>query len=368
MDVHGLATPNVRTSSGMVQTFVATILCSLLLAPFATAQSLGPQAIELANDHGKKLFKQKKYREAVQVWRTAFLAANDDAELRLAKNLAIGYRKLKELDRVFYYYSFRFRRTPASQRTEKMKKSLEVIAAALASGKALVRVETEAENAYIYQGSISEESKYKFPFDWYFAPGVHTLTVTAKGMVPEERTFEVAAGEELAFDISLKPDQSLVIVNPVEPIRNPISSTGGSPVTTVASGPPTDYLNDYGPWVTVGIGVAAIATGSVYKWRAFDKGAEIEKEYQGKYEDFVSEGGENDYEKFEGQRKAAFDDEVAPLDQMSGVLWAVGGAATVGGLAWWYFTKDSPPGASAYLMTPTLTPNGTAGAMLEFGF
>lgn len=363
-----------------VARLVTVALVWLILAPCALGQSLSPQAIEVANERGKKLFKEKKYREAVNIWRETFLRVDGEAELKLAKNLAIGYRKLKELDKVFYFYSFRYQRMPEAKRTEKMQKSLEVVAGALSTGKALVAVTTDVEGASIYMGGVRDENRYKFPFAWYFGPGLHTVTVTAEGMIPEERTFEVTAGEELAFFIALKPTQSVAIIAPVGPKDDKTATPGVvTPGPTVTAGPETDYVNEYGPWVTVGIGVIAAAVGGYCEVSAFAKEAEIKDEYEGKHKDdfaaklqeglLETEDSKEELRKhWDKQRKADFDDEVVPLNTAGVALLVVGGAATVGGLAWWYFTQDSSSSKSAYQLSPVVTPDGTAGMMLEFGF
>ena len=224
----------------------------------------------------------------------------------------------------------------------------------------LVAVTTDVKGASIYMGGVRDENRYKFPFAWYFAPGLHTVTVTAEGMTPEERAFEVTAGEELAFFIALKPAQSVAIVAPVGPVDDTAAPSGVVPPgPTVTAGPETDYVNEYGPWVTMGAGVVAAAVGGYYKWLAFG----TVDEYQAKYEAEIKTGV-NDPDKWESRK----DDKFSERETISGVLLILGSAATVGGGAWWYFTQDPSSSKSAYQLSPVVTPDGTAGMMLEFGF
>lgn len=132
--------------------------------------------------------------------------------------------------------------------------------------------------------------------------GSHEVLVMKPGYAPYKRTIEVPAGGEKRLDVKLSGEE-------VGDLAGGGGGSGGS----------------VWPWVTMGVGVAAVGAGV-----------------------FTGLSAQNLYDQLDEKRKAG--DLIAESDidtgnslvLMTNVLMGVGGAAIIGGLTWWILDEPGP--------------------------
>ncbi len=171
--------------------------------------------------------------------------------------------------------------------------------------------------------------------------GPHEITVSKPGFVDQTRQIEVAAGKEQRISVSLDGE------------------SGGGDIGGGGGGGGGLSLGGGGgiwPWVTMGVGVAAIGGGVFAGLSAQD------------LHDQLSEK-QKLYDEDPTQPTIAQEDidQGNTLTLMSNVLYGVGVAAIAGGVAWWLL-GDSAPGVSGELRTSVQVDDNGAFIGVQGGF
>jgi tetratricopeptide (TPR) repeat protein len=287
----------------------------LAICNLVPAQEKEPSTADLLNAKAKELFAQEKYAEAIELWEEAFRNASIDDAIKLAKNLAVGYKKLDQTSRVFYYFMFRYALTPPAQRDEALENARKVLEEALNAGKGLVKVTVEPGNALVTVKEENAELTFRPPFYWYFRPGAHNLAVSADGMRTEEKQIPVAVGQTTELHVVLRPVQEAVWP-PTGP--RPAEKRGRSKINKEAA-------------ALLVVGLTAVAAGAVLDIVAVAKkaGAQEELDTYIEDEDLEPERSNKDWVRA-NDKKEEIEGKIRRLNNIGNGLLIGGGVVTLG--------------------------------------
>lgn len=295
-----------------------------------------------ANEQGREHYRNGKYEEAIAIWEEAFFRASGEDELKLAKNLGVAYRRLDDLDKIFYYFSYRYALLPPQKREAKLKDALLLLTEALSPGKTLVEVTVDRPGATVYIDRIAPENRFKAPMWWFFEPGEYTVFVI-EGRLKEEKVLKVKAGGDQKLHVQLQEKPLTIPDPPQEPTRPSKGQRIGS-------------------WITLGGGVALGAVGGILCGVAYSRSVDIQDEAETKFEEDESQAAE-----IEQDRGRRMDDEVHPLRNSGIALIVVGAGAAVGGIVWAAVNYGKEK-KSKVSFSPAITPDGTTGFSFAMTF
>ena len=306
------------------------------------AQGAGEPDPEKANERGKALYKQQKYADAIIVWEAAFFQASGDIELKLAKNLAVGYKRLDDLGRIFYFLSYRKDVGSPGTVSEKELATLSVLAEALSPGKVLVQITSEPAGAIIYLGETSEGLRFKAPAVWFVKPGEHQITLDRNGRETVTE-FTASWGETAKVHLNVARLTALADLVMDDETKPPGNEAGVQLDETGSAEPGSN--NQAVAWAVMGGGLAVAVVGGVLDLVAYSK----EKDA---YETYLP-ADPNSY-------NAIREGEVRSLNIAGVVLMVVGGAAGVGGLIWGLVERNKTKKAT-HAFYPSFSPAGDVG-------
>ena len=212
-----------------------------------------------------------------------------------------------------------------------------------------VRLEPPSADLFLYGESQAVPSNG----DWITWSGEYMLRVQAEGYLPNERRWKIAPGPS-TLTVALNRDplhvRSVVTQDEVSPGGE--QDRGDIVITTPAHGRPSRFARPW-PWVTAGVGAAAVVAGTVVMASA-----------QADYNALANEA------RFTGDTTQAFvaidaRDDANRRFQVGGGLVVAGAAVLVGGLIWLFvgpgedvqdrssITERAPSGRAASSATAT---------------
>jgi len=314
------------------------------------------------NSRGKGLLHAGKVEEAIVVWRQGFLQADSEQAPVLAKNLSIAHLKLKRPEQAHYYISFYLTMAGKDLPPDTLKKaliSLDLIERDLV-GREKITLTTTPADATVYVDGASPANRYRTPFAWRFAPGVHKLTIAREGMVTVEEEFTVEPGRSIELTVTLLPNAQLDVADSGAPGKHPPDNPVGIPKDPVVSRP-VDRERTALPWVIVGGGVAVAAAGGIFEFLAYRRSGDLRDKYQGK----IAAGMV--FSDAQSELKRDFDSDVKPLNTAGVTLLVAGGSTITGGLIWALTESVSESATTGVRVGPIATP-GATGAQIEVVF
>ncbi|MES1174059.1 MAG: hypothetical protein ABUL62_06995 [Myxococcales bacterium] len=156
-------------------------------------------------------------------------------------------------------------------------------------------------------------------------PGPHLVSASAEGFLANEGKITLSEGQTAEIELALEPDPNAVTVVP--PPKAP------RVVVVEAAPPPPTGPDRTLPIVLLSAGGAAIVVGAVTGVLALNARSELVSACGGRKCEPTTE---TEYEDYRQQR-----DKFRGLGTASGVAFAMGAAATLGGGALWLFTGGS---------------------------
>jgi tetratricopeptide (TPR) repeat protein len=209
------------------------------------------QRARKAYNQGQKAFDSGNYREAKEAFQEAYdTVPNPVVLLSIAESL-IHLKELEEAIAILERYLEE--RPDAADRAEVEKRIEEV-----KQTPALLAVMSDPSGADI---SVDGADTYKTtPAEIELAPGEHTIELSLNGRKPQKETVFARFGQRHELQIEFGDEV------PVEPIApNPL--VGSADEASDDSGEGSSVV----PWIVMGVGVAALATGTVLGVLALDE-------------------------------------------------------------------------------------------------
>jgi hypothetical protein len=159
-------------------------------------------------------------------------------------------------------------------------------------------------------------------------PGLRVVSVSAEGFLPVERSITLREGQTAELELQLEPDPNAPA--PVERVKAP------RVVVIEAAPPPPPGPDRTLPIVLLSAGGAAIAVGAVTGVLALKVNSDLKSACGGRR---CVPTNESEYEDYRQKQ-----DKYRGLGTASGVAFAMGAGAVLGGAAFWLFSgKPSSP-------------------------
>ncbi len=344
------------------------------------AQGQDNPAYEEAKGRAAEAFKAGRYEEAAQYFREAF-----EAEPRgnLLYNIGLCYEKAGDTRQAIAFYQRFVDAVPGSPKRPALVGKIAEMKQSLAGDYVEVQVTTRPGGATIFVDDKAKGAMGAAPVDFKLLPGTYTIIAEIEGHEPARQQVRLEQGRPAAVDLVLLPTNvvgSVLLVIAEKgaevkvdgkvvgrtPLEGPLRLRQGPHTVTVSkpgfapvekqievkaggdqrvsidlSGEDVGALDGGGgpsvggsgggpgfwPWVVVGAGAAAIG-GAVFTGLSAQS-----------LHDQLADKEAN------GELLAESDiDTGNSLVLTTNVLYGVGAAAIVGGLAWWYFGNDDPLG------------------------
>jgi len=356
-------------------------------------EQLYDQAVRLAEDG--------KFSESIAIW----AAIQDDLKepedrLAVLANLGFAHLELENLVEAWYFLQRNVDLSP--QATPEIVVELRDLEKRLLDKHFRVALSCEPTGAKVYWGEDESGGAYPCPLIWWFEPGQYRVLVKRDGYESKADLITVPeTGEKSKHTVELRPlrgvleiqggggaegsvhidgqlegsvpyrgewpvgsyevvvrhSEQTVLRREIEIVANrdlllqvekaapPVPAPGNILTEPVAAAghlqePPTSSLK--WPWVLVGAGLATVAGGGVCNLTGYVRNADLKAKY---------ETGDVEYDR-------KFDDQVKPLRNLSYVMYGVGGAAAIGGLAWalWRDVPAAEHLSAEFLIAPLVAP------------
>lgn len=313
-----------------------------------------------------------RYSAALQDFMSALdMVDGGDAESwRMLLAIAVTYDQMGQLGHAAEFHrKFLMRAqkhaeflTPAwAKRVEKAKEDVNQVMKKAASTHGFLSVVSQPPEATLVvngrpAGAMGDAST---PFLLFLEPGVHTIRVTRSGYLDEERRVKIAAAAIRALDIVLTPGStsaSARVLAPVEELTPP--SPRPEPALALpphqgAISPDVTDGGSIGPWLTLGVGGAALVVGAVLSGLSASERAGLQETKESLFEDPQRYAALSESERLlASQDWDAAVGRVERYDAASIALYATGGAALVGGVLWWALSDEAAPVQARWELTP----------------
>lgn len=312
-----------------INTRTRFVLAALLLAWSAVArpgeclgQVGGDEAeIERLSNLALELARGGRLEDAVQVWRALSGRVETSSLPDVELNLGLAYRKLGRLEPAWHY----LRRFVAARPEEtRVAKELAAVEALLTQTHARVQFQCESPMVALRFEDGFEASIWPCPLEWWLEPGEHRVAAEVGDVVVVLPVRVSAQRTDLRI---LVP----AITVPVEAVTRPLQVGGEQAAVSVAYGNSVSG----GAWALLLVGAASLlAGGACHGWAWWDE-RNLRQVYPDKGVPYAT---------FLENRAAynrAYDDDIAPFVISSYVLYGVGAASLLGGVAWLLFGDAS---------------------------
>lgn len=279
-------------------------LCGPLVAHGQGAPDTGLTRAQTYVELAEALYRAKDYAGALEEFRRALpLAEEEEPRAIIQLNIAQCLLKLGQKADAVEAFETYLELDDDETRQDKIRRKVAELARE-AFGH--LNIKCGPDGATVHVPDVFSDAA-QCPWEARMRLGEYTVTVTRDGFTPEERRVEIKPGVEVSLQFSLKPQAEAP-----PPSRQP----------------PPPARDDLYPLLTAGVGGALLLTGAGFTLAALDTRDGID----GALDSPSTRGRQDTYD---GQVAASY------------VLYGLGGAALLGGLAWWYFGDDEPaPGAS----------------------
>jgi hypothetical protein len=214
---------------------------------------------------GALAFRNARYREAV----ANFLAADALVpSAALSYNIALAYDKLEETARALSFYRDYLRRRAEGENSEEVAARIRALELELMKkGVQQLTVLSEPPGAIL---RIEEEPVGRTPWTGEVRPGEHRLTLTRKGHLPATRTVLLPAANAIDVRVRLEPEIAekeplVAAVEPPPPERLVKKRVALTPLPEPGPPPPPSSRSTVVPWLTVGVGAAALAASGTFE-------------------------------------------------------------------------------------------------------
>ena len=376
----------------LLRLFMSCLVASVVVLSHAHVVSAQPNTdAEYAGamSAAKAAFKGQRFKEAADQFKLAF---EIKPKGNLLYNLALSYEKAGDLEEAVRFYTRFVDSVPGSKRAPAVQDKIADLKQSLGGQYRTVKVSSSPPNAVIFIDDRAQGSMGQTPLVFRLMPGKYTVLADLKGHESGERSIDLSdTDQELHFDLlrsdefgsirflvtergaDVMVDRKRIAQSPVtEPIRVRQGQRqivvlnrfkNWSQTVTVTSGKELELnvepiqggsgsiemvheeqTTNVWPWVTVGLGGAALIGGGVTGVMA-----------------------QSLYGKLEEKKNKA--EPIAPVDittgqdlvSMTNLLLIVGGVTVAGGLTW-YFLDGSGVDTQGSLST-VLVPTGDGGVL-----
>lgn len=291
---------------------VLCVWCSLAQAASATDAPRGAGQQEL--DAAMAAAKGGNYDEAIRIWSGVLGTLQGEAKLTVHFNLSLAYQRLSKPIYAWYHLKKFVDAKPLDSAASTALSELE---AELSKTLVHVRFRCSAEVAEVVLDGLGQGAWEPCPVEWWYAPGVHTVTIRSSQARTQKSRISVPAGGKgvseylLSFEAATPP--------------------GGSLDAKVGNGESGSTWK----WVVGGAGVALMLGGAGCIGAAWAQDASLKERYPSTSS--VAETLEYNRTKY----NQGFDDTVVPLELAGWAMVGVGAGALAGSLLWWVLADDS---------------------------
>jgi hypothetical protein len=338
---------------------LAVMVCAGGWPGAVIAQDQNPkEALQRASE----LARDEQFDEAIAIWLSVLDRLEGRALATTQKKLGVAYQQTGRLPEAWHYLSL-YLASPDGQSDETMANWLQEVETALKEDHVKVFFSCSPERLTLHipasKSGTATQSAFRIPdsaFVWWLKPGKHEIGANAPGY--QARTVKVyvdkadTRGKREIRLAAIVPDKV-----PTEAVTAP-SDTGTPLVTTPGEmEPPSRALE----WALLGSGLALGVTGGIFHGLAYSKNGDLDSKYLDEAEYPYGTDAKKAYD-------AAYDDEVQPKEITAYVLYGIGGAALVAGVATWAMRSENSDAESmAFAVTPMGLPGGT-GALMTLQF
>ncbi len=207
---------------------------------------------------GVKAYQQQHYKDAIDLFLEADQLAPSPA---LSFNIARAYDKILDTAGSLKYYRDYLRRVPDADDAEAVGKLVAEREQLLEKkGVQQVTVLTKPKGATIV---VDDQPLGVTPWTGEIAPGTHRLELRLKGYADTERKFELEASRAMDITVRLVPAEA---PPPTPPAGTPppVEPMGGADAADERA--QTNEGLGIWPWVTLGVGVATLATSGTFEF------------------------------------------------------------------------------------------------------
>lgn len=346
------------------------VFCLALSAPVVTlAQSAEYSA---AKQRGSAAFSAGRYEEAAEHFKEAF---SIEPRGNLLYNIGLCYEKAGRVEEAVKFYQRFVSALPNSPKRPAVQRRVDELKTELEGQYQEVNVATSPPEAVIFVDDKAKGALGRSPVTFKLLPGSYMIIAELPGHEPARQRIELTEGAPAMVDLVLIPSDEVGTVTFLVSERNADVMVDGrrvgrSPISEplrMRAGPhevlvmkpgflpykkkidvpaggeqrlQVQLVDEAGgdlaggggggggsvwPWVTMGVGVAAVGAGV-----------------------FTGLSAQNLYDQLDEKRKAQELIAAQDIDTgnnlvlMTNVLFGVGGAAVIGGLTWWLLDESGP--------------------------
>ncbi len=254
------------------------LLAAVALALLPLAGAAAPPATDqtaAAKAHFKKgteLYKQARYREAIEEFEAAYKAKPHGV---LHYNVAQCYEKLGDIPAALRSYHEYLREVPNADDKEVILRAMSNLEARLAAtGMQQVLVYSDPPEAEVW---LDGQSRGRTPFSAVLPHGTHTVSLVKTGYKTVTRDIVLAPDRSVELNITLQKGMSTVPLPPPPVVAAPPALAAAPPAKAGAvplSGPapepvkPEAKKGKLWTWIAGGVAVAAAGAGAYYGVKA----------------------------------------------------------------------------------------------------
>jgi len=361
------------------------------------------------NESAIKAYKDQKFLEAIDFWLQACEYANVEQLIKLHKNLGLALHKLEREAEAWYHLTLFMKRAPGTDAG--VAKTVQELEESLRKLHIKVRIDSQPTGATVLLPPGDRMHTLKTPFAWWLPQGEYGLELKLPDYKDSKQTLRVSVDGTDSFTFILEPlpktgllklvgksEGSSVRVN--GKVQGPIpyeadllpgkykvevhyaSGESWSDEVEVKIGRTTERKVVFGvavkpikpgrpsggdstwKWITLGAGVALVASGGLFSSIAAGGIDEYDKVNQ-KYAGIKSASDPQYLSAYIPEYNAVWGDHIEPYLNTSYVLYGLGGAAIVTSVSALLFMDRSSDADTTLGLVPIVGP-GHAGACITF--